>query len=376
MNKVNRGTAMKKWLLIIALVGLCIPFVKYFAEPTQEKALRGSYTVHPKAIFSFSSWFDGSYQPAFDRFFNQNFCLNATFIELNNQLLYSFFHEATAKAVVVGSENYLFEDPYIKAYLGKDFIGESKIDSIVIKLKYIQEYLKKSNSEFVLVIAPNKARVFENYFPREFKNQTASNTNYEYFKKRLTQNNIQFIDVISWFDVLKDNNKFLYTKYGTHWSTYAAAIATDSLFKFVANKKGLQTAGLVIDSLTYSKDAQEYDNDIAYGLNLFFELPKENYCYPNYHLQEDSTFHNLNWLAIGDSFYWNIYNILEKHKVVNKHAYWYYNKLVYPESYTKQTLVSPELISGNMKKHDVVVLITSEPNIVNLPYDIDKKIGN
>ena len=162
-----------------------------------------------------------------------------------------------------------------------------------------------------------------------------------------------------------------FTRYGTHWSVYSGVLATDSLFKYIAYKKGLSNNIIVFDSLTYTTKYRESDNDLAWGLNLNWDLPAIKYCYPTYHIKEGSPFKNIKWLAIGDSFYWNIYNIIIDKKVFNNHSFWYYNKLLYPESTIKETPVTKELISKAIKKNDVVVMIISEPNLHEIPYNIN-----
>ena len=131
---------------------------------------------------------------------------------------------------------------------------------------------------------------------------------------------------------------------------------------------------IAIDSLSYTNTPIDSDDDIAWSLNLFSGLPETKYCYPNYRFIPSTDFQKLSVLGIGDSFFWNILAVIEQNKTFNNYSYWYYNKLVYPESHTKEKLVTNELIQTDMKKHDVVVMITAEPNLHKIPYDINTVI--
>ena len=371
MNKVNKSLVLKASLLILALISLCIPYLKYLAKPVEKSTLYGSFDIHKKSNLSIDNWLEGTYQKAFDQFYNQNFCLNSFYIKLNNQLFYSIFQESATKTIVAGKDNYLFEKKYIDSYLGNDFKGEAALDSVIKNLKSVQTYLEANNSEFVLLLAPNKARVFHEYFPYKYRHVKPGRTNYDYFINALKKNNIHHIDFNTWIESLKVSDELLFSKYGTHWSAYSSVLATDSLFKYIAYKKGLSKDFVVLDSLTYTTEFRELDNDLAWGLNLNWELPDIQYCYPTYHIKEDLRFKKIKWLAIGDSFYWNIYNIINNKKVFNNHSFWYYNKLLYPQSTIKETPINKEFIAANMKKNDVVVMIISEPNLHEIPYGIN-----
>ena len=371
MNKVNKSLVLKACLLIVALVALCIPYIKYLAKPVKKSTLYGAFDIHKNPELSIDNWLEGTYQKAFDQFYNQNFCLNSFYIKLNNQFFYSIFQESATKTIVAGKDNYLFEKKYIDSYLGNDFKGEAALDSIIKNLKSVQTFLETNNAEFVLLLAPNKARVFPQYFPYKYRHVKPGRTNYDYFINALKNNNINHIDFNTWIESLKVSDELRFTKYSTHWSVYSGVLASDSLFKYIAYKKGISNKVIIFDSITYTNQYRESDNDLAWGLNLNWDLPALKYCYPTFHIKEDSAFKNIKWLGIGDSFYWYTYNIIIDKKVFNNHSFWYYSKLLYPESTIKETPVTTELISAAMKKNDVVVMVISEPNLHEIPYGIN-----
>ena len=61
---------------------------------------------------------------------------------------------------IVGKDNYLYEESYIKAYLGDDFIGEKKIFNTAQKLKAVQDTLKSNHIDLIVVLAPGKGTFF------------------------------------------------------------------------------------------------------------------------------------------------------------------------------------------------------------------------
>src|SRR5690606_16381177 len=85
------------------------------------------------------------------------------FVKIKNQIEYSLFDKVNASNVIVGKNDVLFQDFYISALLGHDFLGEETIKTKVSKLKYVQDELAKNNVQFLFVIAPGKASFYPEY---------------------------------------------------------------------------------------------------------------------------------------------------------------------------------------------------------------------
>ena len=366
-------------LLLSVLVYLAIPAIDFIFIPHHGPTTQGSYTVYEKPSLSIKNWFSGDFQSQFDRYFNQQFQYRTFFIELNNQFYLSCFKEARANGTVIGENNYMYESKYISSYLGKDFLGKEKLNEKINKLIRIQNYLKEQHTDMILILAPNKARFYPEYFPSSYRSDTKRQSNFDYMRSQLKKTHLNYIDFDSWLIALKGDTSMqphekLFTKYGTHWSEYSGLMAADSLLRYITSLKKIPRFSIIIDSVQHTHEARGTDHDIGDGLNLLFHLPKENYWYPNYHVNVNSSLQQLSILAIGDSFYWNSFYFLEKEALVKKNTFWYFNKQVYPESFTKQALVDQTMISTHIKSYDVVIFMISEPELYKIPFEIDEYI--
>ena len=105
---------------------------------------------------------------------------------------------------------------------------------------------------------------------------------------------------------------------------------------------------------------RENDFDMGDALNLL-NPPKTFWMgYPKYKVNSDTVHRKkLNFLEIGDSFWFQIYNTKLPAKMFN-HRFWFYNEQMFPESHTKQTLVSQTDVEKYIREADVIVVLHSE----------------
>lgn len=156
MNTTN----VKKYLFGMIMIILFIPCIQHSLHLVGEKSLRGAVNYAPDISFEKKEWFQGKYQEEKEKYLNDGFGFRSFFVRLNNQIRYSLFNKANANGVIIGKENYLYEENYIKAYYGQDFIGKEKIEERFIQLKFIQDTLQKLNKSLLLVYASGKASFF------------------------------------------------------------------------------------------------------------------------------------------------------------------------------------------------------------------------
>ena len=114
-------------------------------------ALKGYIHVPEKALLNDSTWFSGTYQIGQEDYMNAFFGLRSLYVRLHNQLKFSVFKLPTANGVIIGKENYFYEENYIKAYTGNDFLGDDSITQIVNRIKFISDTLTKLNKQLIIV---------------------------------------------------------------------------------------------------------------------------------------------------------------------------------------------------------------------------------
>jgi len=112
-----------KYALFIGIVlMLCVPALQQYFKFREERPLNGAITEPQFTPFSWDGWHSGDFQKTNAAYLNTKFGFRSEFIRLNNERHYWLFNRAKANEVVVGKESYLYEENYIKAAGGIDFI--------------------------------------------------------------------------------------------------------------------------------------------------------------------------------------------------------------------------------------------------------------
>ncbi|HYQ56088.1 MAG TPA: hypothetical protein VEP89_01990 [Draconibacterium sp.] len=347
---------------------LILPLIQAKVDLFHEEPLHGGVIIAQKPENSYAGWFSGEYQSDMEKFINDNIGFRPFLVRLHNQIQFSLFRQASAKGVVIGKDNYLFEQAYIDAYHGQYFKGRNEIVKKVEALKELQSELKNIGKILIVVLPPGKASYFPEYFPGKSRGKATDSTFYKAYSKLLPEYGVNCFDVNNWFLKMKETTQhILYPQYGIHWSEYGSAIAADSLIKQVEKISGRNLPNMTISNVRKLNYSQGTDNDIEWGMNLLKSLPSQTLSYPTIewdYTGSDTT----NMLVIGDSFYWNWYNLGLGEKCFYKTSFWYYNNEVYPES--EQSVVKVNSIDRQavISNSNVVLLIASESNLVNLPW--------
>ena len=345
--------------LIIAL--LFLPIIQKRFELFQLEPLKGAITIPEKNYINIKEWFSGDYQLKKEKYLNESFGFRNLFIRINNQIAFSLFNVAKANGVIIGKKNYLYEESYIKAYNGTDFVGVDSITNRMMKLKIIQDSLSKLNKTIIVVFAAGKGSYYPEYFPDKYV-LPKKQTNYELYVKLAKEYHINYIDFNKYFVDCKTFSKYpLYPQYGIHWSQYGMCLVADSIIKYIEKARNIDMPNLFWNKVEMSTP-RETDYDIADGMNLMFKLKSFKMAYPLVQFQSDSNFTKPSVLVVSDSFYWGMFNFGITKAFSNNH-FWYYNKQVYPDSFKKGIETSQLNLNDEIDNHDVIILMYTEATI-------------
>ena len=364
----------KEIILIFILMILIFPAIQKTFNLIKVEWLKGAIVQIEKKEVTLNDWFSAEYQLQYEKYLNENFGFRNAFIRFNNEISYDFFGKAKANGVTIGKQNYLFEENYIKAYFGTDFIGKDSIDNRMEKLRFIQDTLSKLNKTFILVFAAGKGTFYSEYIPED-KVIKKGLTNYKYHLKRAEELKINYIDFNHYFLKNKFKSKYpLYPQYGIHWSKYGMCLAADSIIKYIEKKRDIDMQNIYWNKidLEYPKDE---DYDIADGMNLIFRLKSFKMGYPQIQFEKDSTKKKPNILMISDSFYWGMFNFGIS-TVFNESHFWFYNKEVYPDSFTKPLTTEDVDVRKEIQKHDVIVVMATQATMPDLGWGFIEKAYN
>ncbi|MFC2107669.1 hypothetical protein ACFLRY_04985, partial [Bacteroidota bacterium] len=232
----NRIIKYSLWIIIVLI--LVLPVFQNQTLVLPDRYLQGSVAYAEKPSFTWTNWFNGDFQSAFDKYIEDHIGSRSYLVRLNNQLNFSLFKKTYAKDVIIFKDGYIAEKEYIDSYYGVNFIGKQKTIIESLKIKYIQDTLKRRGVIFIPVFAPGKATYFSEKIPDWYKKRhTKSLSNYEYYTRVLDSLNIKYIDFNKYFLNCKDTTKhILYPRYGIHWSDYGVGLVLDSLQNYFSNE--------------------------------------------------------------------------------------------------------------------------------------------
>ena len=353
---------------VIILIGflsfLLLPAIQKKFNFIDVEPLSGAITPPQKAVFSIRNWFTGEYQKQSEKYLDESFGFRSLFIRTHNQIAFSLFNKAKANGVLIGKNNYLYEENYLKAYNGWDFVGEKAIKSRLSKIKYLQDTLQKLNKTFILIFAAGKGSFYPEYFPKAYKVKP-KRTNYKTYISICKKMKINCIDFNAYFLQQKNKSTYpLYPKYGIHWSIYGMGIAADSIIHYIESKRGIKMPHIYWNKITI-EDAKDTDYDIGYGMNLLHKITDNPMAYPVFQFENDSNKVKPSSLFISDSFYWGMFN-LGISNVFTDNQFWFYNEEVYPESYSKPLKVRDLDLKKCIASKDVIVILATEATLPKL----------
>jgi hypothetical protein len=336
-----------------------LPMIQLKTYFFELEPLRGAIEKTEPVPLNAANWFSGKYQETKEKIYGEQFGFRSAFIRINNQIDYDCFSKINAQYVIVGKNNYLYEETYINALYGRDFVGEDSIRIRLTKLKFVQDELKKRNKTLLVVLAPSKASYFPEYIPDNLKSQKTP-TNRRYFTDYLKELEIHTIDFNDYFVKQKKETKYpLFGQYGVHWSTYGAALATDSIIRFLEKERKIDMPNLYWNKVEWSYPSSD-DQDLLAGMNLLKKYQTFSMAYPKLLFTKGKTKPGM--IMIADSFYWLIYGF-RMNKVFSKDDFWYYNHDVFSYNRKGFTTTSALNLKDEINNHDVFVIMCTDANL-------------
>ena len=370
----NLSMKARRFLFISLLFLLIVPGIQNVFPFIELAPLKGAISQPEKKSFTIKEWFSGDYQMVEEKYINETFGFRSLFVRIDNQIAFSLFKRAKANGVIIGKNNYLFEENYIKAYNGTDFIGTDSISLRMQKLKFIGDTLAKLNKNIIIVFAAGKGSYYPEYFPEKLKMKPGK-TNYEYYTKSAKDLGIYYIDFNKYFVDNKHKSKYpLYPQYGIHWSNYGMCIAADSIIRYIEKIRNIDLPNLYWTKVDLA-EAKESDYDIADGLNIKFKLRSFKMGYPRIQFESESGKTKPSVLVISDSYYWGMYGFGITKAFSNSH-FWYYNKQIYPESFEKTVETTGINLKDEIARYDVIVIMATEATLPKLGWGFIENLSD
>ncbi len=368
----NRKQYITLSLVFLAIIG--IPAIQTLTRVLPEIPLNGVSAQKPLPDLTVANWMQFRYQPEFNKRVEQTFGFRPAFVRLYNQADYSLFRQPHGSGVVIGKEGYLYEEWFITAYYGLDYIGKDRITQKVKQLKRLRSYFRKMGKEMVIMIAPGKAAFYPEFIPDRWKDSLRI-TNYDAMTEGIIESGIPLLDFNKYFLAIKDSSGCpIFPRTGTHWSHYAARLAADSLSGYLSGLLQRPLPDFRLGPAIPSDTLVYPDNDLEKLLNLFLPLPQNPLCYPEVISEPEAGFSLPSAIVIGDSFFWELFNLPLKGRIFSEVKFWYYNSTVFPDSETDSVRTTDLKFPDALLNTDLIILQANRSNIHNIGWGFQERV--
>ena len=368
---------IKRVLLVILMTTLSLPVIQRQFNLIKEKPLQGSFhtvSANLRDSLTVVAWFNGNLQREADQDADGKLGFRNSLIRLHNQIDYSFFKKINAEGVVCGKKNELFEEDYIKAFLGDFFVGEKVWKDKARKLKAIQDTLSKLNKDLVVIFEPGKGTVYSDRFPENYKGKLKDVSNNDVFLSELKLNNVHVLDLNAYFVQLreKDPNR-IFPRGGTHWSYYGAARAADTSLRYLKQLTNRQIPLFTIPKVVRCEEPRHPDADIWLAMNMIQSAPTDNLVSPVIKFETEVK-PDTDVLVVGDSFYFNWLSDSIMFKAFRNCDFWYYNKHNWSREGAEVAVVSDLNWQQEIMKRDLIIIMITERFHHNFAWNFDEQL--
>lgn len=339
------------------------------------KQLKGYFEKPKQMELSWKSWISGEYQNLKEQNLKFDLKTRPDLTRVYNQVRYSLYHEISTQKVIWGKNGYLFEQAYLDAEFGLDFLGDSLIIEKLEMLKKITDTLATLNTKFLFVIAPGKAHVMHDVLPVEYDNMKKGETNYKSFIKYLDSFNIPLIDFNEYCLKMRDTFQYpVYPVRGIHWSVAVANFAMDTIIKKIEEIEGKDLPDYQYTSFKVSKKPKSTDHDIGTSMNLLWYKYEEEYLYPFVTFKQQDKY-KPSVVFIADSYNWPLVNTGIQKQVFSSNNYWYYFKQNFNKQETEPDWIKEySNLQQEIEKRDVIVFLSTDANLRLFGWDFVEKV--
>ena len=362
---------MKRFLLIAVLLFclfLALPLLRMATGFPPDYPLAGVESRPPIPAWSFTAWWDGTLQSAFDTWINQRIGLRGLFVRTANQLNYSLFRELPHRSgtqVLMGRSGFLFEKVYVDAYNRGGDRPPEDFARISSALRLMQSRLAQDGITFLLVIAPSKAEIYPEFLPAsaDTAGRPDRRSNYENLVGFLRADGVNVVDAHELFLRWKrePGTPLLFGKGGTHWNQYGAGRIVAEITTRLRELTGKDLPSIRVAGAVTNRTIVDADNDLGELLNLWSGRP---FAGPQIHpvLEKHAGTHLPDILFIGDSFVFTLTNLMDREGLYRRrNTYYYYNRqYFYPEAPNTELNKRQLDLLAELQGRDALVIEVSE----------------
>ncbi len=231
IKRENEETRLSSLLFILLFfVVAVIPALKINKNPNAVAENRRLAQYKP--LFDENYKINNQFGADFDTWFSDRFFLRDKLIEGYDAIHWALTNSLENSNVLPGKDNWLFykDGGAIANFSNLELFSEEELINAKNYLNAINEWAKKHNKKFIYIIAPDKNKIYGEFYPNKYKkkyddSQSRANQLVRYLKEYTD------VKVLYFYDVLHANKDegLLYFKNDTHWNSHGAYIAYQEL---------------------------------------------------------------------------------------------------------------------------------------------------
>ncbi len=179
---------------------------------------------------------DRNFPQKLENYVSDHFPIRDALIRIQNEIYYRAFHQA--KEVIIGSDGWLSDKEVLNEQLPQlTKISDNQMKYSIEQIKKLQEYLRKNETKFLIVVVPMKATIYGDKF-KGASQTSLMPSGLDKFQLALSKNDIPYLDLKSEFTEIRNSSQ-LYYKTDVHWSTLGTAVAAKSIVQYFSNLYGM-----------------------------------------------------------------------------------------------------------------------------------------
>ena len=355
----------RKVLVGVMLMLVAFPIIQDTTHLLHSAHLKGAIQEPIYSPFSWEKWWSGKYQDSIAEYAKAKTGMRADLVRLANQADYSLFHIMHANGVWAGEQGYLYESGYIERYCGTVRLPYSTWCEQMHRLRRVQDTLEHLGIHLLVVQAGSKATFYPEYFPPDKRCDHRPVNDHDYLNHLVDSLHIHYIDFNNWFLSMKGRTEApLFTRQGIHWSQYGAAIAADSMVRYMKYTDGTEVPAMTVTKGKLYFVPWRTDADIFEGLNLIQRPERDTFYNPDIKYDQ-AVSAKPKMIFIADSYMWTWMLLQVPHHISSDWEFWYYNHQIYDTHVGYKTMDNYDWLAS-VTRSKYVIFLFSECNIENI----------
>ncbi len=173
---------------------------------------------------------------AFEAYYNDAMPFRNYLVRADSAISYYLFHDSSSDDVIAGKDGWLFftgeDGKSLEQYLGRKRYTKKELRLIAENLVTTRDYLAERGCEFVLAIAPNKERVYQEYMPDAYGSFSSCCTDQllDYLRKHTDLRVLWLEDDLKAYRQ-EHPEDLLYYRLDTHWNLLGGYIGARAVLK-------------------------------------------------------------------------------------------------------------------------------------------------